>query len=253
MSKPKAPQSASQLMAKATNLPPVIPVTAKQLPPGTTEVVNALFKELQAIFPAWKQAWPDDESLKAAKRSWIKSFVAAGINTLEQIRFGIQKCRVLGTDFAPSSGTFIKLCQPAPEEMGIPPLARALAEALENFHPSRAGSRVWTHAAVRHAALQCEAHNLGHMEPERAEKVFGRAYDITIRMLVAGEPLGDIATGIGHDSQKSQAQLADEYASQRQTRLLDLQQIPSSAAACRAHLLAKLNIKRAGQPAGEGV
>ncbi|MNP42095.1 hypothetical protein D3C76_1358340 [compost metagenome] len=72
-------------------------------------------------------------------------------------------------------------------------------------------------------------------------------------MLVAGEPLGDIATGIGHDSQKSLAELADEYASQRQVRLLDLQQIPSSAAACRAHLLAKLNIKRAGQPAGEGV
>lgn len=253
MSKPKAPQSASQLMAKATNLPPVIPVTAKQLPPGTTEVVNALFKELQAIFPAWKQAWPDDDALKAAKRSWIKSFVAAGINTLEQIRFGIQKCRVLGTDFAPSSGKFIKLCQPTPEEMGIPPLARALAEALENFHPSRAGSRAWSHQAIRHAALQCEAHNLGYMEPERAEKVFARAYDITIRMLVAGEPLGDIAAGIGYDGQKGEMDRANEYASQRQARLLDLQQIPSSAAACRAHLLAKLNIKRAGQPAGEGV
>ncbi len=246
-------RSVTQIMAKAGNLPAEVHAPVKQLDPGTTEVVNALFKELQAIFPAWKQAWPDDEALKAAKRSWIKSFVAAGINTLEQIRFGIQKCRVLGTDFAPSSGKFIKLCQPTPEEMGIPPLARALAEALENFHPSRAGSRAWTHAAVRHAALQCEAQNLGHMEPERAEKVFARAYDITIRMLVAGEPLGDIATGIGHDSQKSQLELAEEYAAQRQVRLLDLQQIPSSAAACRAHLLAKLNIKRAGQPAGEGV
>ena len=134
-------RSVTQIMATARNLPAEAQVPAKQLDPGTTEVVNALFKELQAIFPAWKQAWPDDEALKAAKRSWIKSFVAAGINTLEQIRFGIQKCRVLGTDFAPSSGKFIKLCQPTPEEMGIPPLARALAEALENFHPSRAGSR----------------------------------------------------------------------------------------------------------------
>ena len=48
-------------------------------------------------------------------------------------------------------------------------------------------------------------------------------------------------------------ELADEYASQRQARLLDLQQIPSSAVACRAHLLAKFNIKHAGQPAGEWV
>lgn len=141
-------RSVTQIMAKAGNLPAEVHAPAKQLDPGTTEVVNALFKELQAIFPAWKQAWPDDEALKAAKRSWIKSFVAAGINTLEQIRFGIQKCRVLGTDFAPSSGKFIKLCQPTPEEMGIPPLARALAEALENFHPSRAGARQWSHAAV---------------------------------------------------------------------------------------------------------
>ncbi|MGE8382088.1 MAG: Replication protein P, partial [Pseudomonas putida] len=59
--------------------------------------------------------------------------------------------------------------------------------------------------------------------------------------------------GIGHDSQKSLIELADEYARQRQARLLEVQQIPSGAAACRAHLLAKLNIKRAGQPAGEGV
>ncbi|NIE73020.1 Replication protein P [Pantoea sp. Ap-967] len=253
MSNPIKPKSVTQLLATAPNLPPVVPVTAKQIDPGTTEVVNALFKELQAIFPAWKQAWPDDEALKAAKRSWIKSFVAAGINTLEQIRFGIQKCRVLGTDFAPSSGKFIKLCQPTPEEMGIPPLAKALAEALENFHPSRAGSRVWSHHAIRHAALQCEANNLGSMEPERAEKVFARAYDITIRMLANGEPLGEIAVGIGHDGQKSEMVLANEYAGQRQARLLALQEIPSGAAECRAHLLAKLNIKRAGQPAGEGV
>lgn len=246
-------RSVTQIMATSRNLPADVPAQAKQLDPGTTEVVNALFKELQAIFPAWKQAWPDDDALKAAKRSWIKSFVAAGINTLEQIRFGIQKCRVLGKDFAPSSGTFIKLCQPTPEEMGIPPLTKALAEALENFHPSRSGSRTWSHPAIRHAALQCEVHNLGYMDPDRAEKVFARAYDITIRMLVNDEPLGDIATGIGHDSQKSAAQLADEYASQKQARLLEIQQIPTGAVACRTHLLAKLNIKRAGQPAGEGV
>ncbi|MCE7762924.1 Replication protein P [Pseudomonas putida] len=253
MSKPGKPRSVTQITASTRDLPADVPAQAKQLDPGTAEVVNALFKELQAIFPAWKQAWPDDEALKAAKRSWIKSFVAAGINTLEQIRFGIQKCRVLGTDFAPSSGKFIKLCQPTPEEMGIPPLAKALAETLENFHPSRAGARFWSHHAIRHAALQCEANNLGSMEPERAEKVFARAYDITIRMLVNREPLGDITIGIGHDGQKSELELANEYAFQRQARLIAVQEIPSGASACRAHLLAKLNIKRAGRPAGEGV
>ncbi|MNN94292.1 hypothetical protein D3C81_2128910 [compost metagenome] len=68
-----------------------------------------------------------------------------------------------------------------------------------------------------------------------------------------GKPLEDIAIGIGHDSQKSAAELAEEHARQKQARLLAVQQIPSGAAACRAYLLAKLNIKRAGQPAREGV
>lgn len=242
-------RSVTQIMATARNLPAEVQAPAKQLDPGTTEVVNALFKELQAIFPAWKQAWPDDEALKAAKRSWIKSFVAAGINTLEQIRFGIQKCRVLGTDFAPSSGKFIKLCQPTPEEMGIPPLARALAEALENFHPSRSGCRVWTHEAIRHAALQCEAHNLGDLKTEQAEKLFSRAYDITIRMLVAGQPLTDIAVGIGHDSQKTELQRAEEYTMWRLNQTMRRQSIPANGAAAREQLLARFKSRPSGKEA----
>lgn len=239
--------------AMAGYKPPPMPVMPKTLPPGTVDVVNALFKELQAIFPAWKQAWPNDAALSTAKRSWIKAFIVAEINTLEQIRFGIERCRSLGTDFAPSVGKFIKLCQPTPEMLGIPSHDKAFREALVNAHPSRFGNRVWSHQAVRHAALQCEMHNLGDLIPEKASKVFDRAYDITIRMLMQGKPLEDIATGIGHDSQKSAAELAEEHARQKQARLLEVQQIPSGAAACRAHLLAKLNIKRAGQPAREGV
>lgn len=247
MSKPKAPQSASQLMAKATNLPPVIPVTPRQLPPGTTEVVNALFKELQAIFPAWKQAWPDDDALKAAKRSWIKAFIAAEINTLEQIRYGLLNCRQFGGDFAPSVGKFIKWCQPTPEMLGIPSHDRAFREALENSHPSRAGNRTWSHPAVRHAALQCELHNLADQISEKASKIFDRAYDITIRLLVQGKPLEDIAIGISHDGQKSEVERAEEVAQYRQARLLETQGIPTVGGAARVQLLAQLKIKRAPQ------
>lgn len=234
-------------MAKATNLPPVIPVTAKQLPPGTAEVVNALFKELQAIFPAWKQAWPDDEALKAAKRSWIKAFIAAEINQLEQIRYGLLNCRQFGGDFAPSVGKFIKWCQPTPEMLGIPSHDRAFREALENSHPSRAGNRIWSHPAVRHAALQCELHNLADQVSEKASRIFDRAYDITIRLLVQGKPLEDIAIGICHDGQKSELDRAEEFAQRRQARLLEIQGIPAVGGAARMQLLAQLKIKRVPQ------
>jgi len=256
--KPKPPRSAAQLM-KATGAtedlpsavagykPPAMPAIPKTLPPGTVDVVNALFKELQAIFPAWKQAWPTDAALSTAKRSWIKAFIVAEINTLEQIRFGIERCRSLGTDFAPSVGKFIKLCQPTPEMLGIPPHDKAFREALVNAHPSRFGNRTWSHPAVRHAALQCEMHNLGDLIPEKASKVFDRAYDITIRMLMQGKPLEDIAVGIGHDSQKSEVELAEEYANQRQARLLAVQAIPCNGVAARVQLLAKFGKKTGEQ------
>ena len=253
--KPKPPRSAAQLMsivgattdlkaAIADYQSPPMPVMPKTLAPGTVDVVNALFKELQAIFPAWKQAWPDDDALRAAKRSWTKAFIVAEINTLEQIRYGLQNCRQHGNDFAPSVGKFIKWCLPTPEMMGIPSHDKAFREALLNLHPARATSREWSHPAVRHAALQCEAHNLADLISEKASKVFDRAYDITIRMLVNGRPLEDIAVGIGHDSQKTEMERAEQYGAMRQARLLEIQGIPSSGGAARAQLLAKMNINR---------
>lgn len=240
----KASRSANQLLRTMGNLPPVALVQPKQLPPGTTDVVNALFKELQAIFPAWKQAWPDDDALRAAKRSWIKAFIVAGINTLEQIRFGLQNCRQNGGDFAPSVGKFVKWCQPTPEMLGIPSHEKAFREVLVNLEPSRATSRAWSHPAVRHAALQCEIHNLNSLVSEKASKVFDRAYDITIRMLVQGKPLEDIAVGIGHDSQKSEAQLAQDYGDARLLATMALQAIPVDGQAARAQLLSRFGTRK---------
>lgn len=250
---PKAPRSAAQLLKVAgatsdlqaavmSNPAPLPQPTPKTLPPGSVEVVNALFKELQAIFPAWKQAWPDTESLRTAKRSWIKAFIAEGINQLEQIRYGVERCRSLGTDFAPSVGKFIKLCQPTPEMLGIPSHDKAFREALENAHPSRFGGRTWSHPAIRHAALQCELHNLGDLAPDKASAVFGRAYDITIRQLVAGLPLEDIAIGIGHDSQKSEVELAEEHGEWRQQQIMARQVIPANGQDARRALLARFGL-----------
>ena len=242
--KPNLPKTPAQLMSTMGNLPAVAPSGGGgTLPPGTTEVVNVLFRELQAIFPAWKQAWPNDATLAAAKRSWIKAFMAEGINQIEQIRYGIQRCRSLGSDFAPSVGKFIKLCQPTPEMLGIPPHEVAFLEALENLQPSRRDSRVWSHPAVRHAALSCEIHNLVDLTSERASKIFDRAYDITIRALVAGKPLEAIKTGIGHDSQKSELERSEEYTNARLAATMRRQAIPANGMAAREQLLASMRIK----------
>ncbi|ANI04182.1 Replication protein P [Pseudomonas putida SJTE-1] len=240
-------RSANQLMAAMNNRPPELHGGPVVVSLETAEVVNGLFRRLRGIFPAWRQAWPSTEALAAAKEEWIKEFAAQGIRTIEQIEFGIEKCRKLKKPFAPSVGEFIAMCQPTPEDFGMPAPAAAWVEALLG---------VYSHEGVKIAAVTTGLFDLraAQQNDKGLQVRFDRAYEIVLRRAKEGQPLdGKIATGIGHDSQKSLIELADEYASQQQARLLDFQQIPLSAAACRAHLLAKLNIKRAGQPAGEGV
>ncbi|MNO92156.1 hypothetical protein D3C76_837200 [compost metagenome] len=115
---------------------------------------------------------------------------------------------------------------------------------------------VYSHEGVKIAAVATGLFDLraAQQSDKGLQARFDRAYEIVLRWAKEGQPLdGKIATGIGHDSQKNLVQLADEYASQRQARLLEIQQIPSGAAACRAHLLAKLNIKRRAAGRGGGV
>lgn len=240
-------KSANQLMAVMQNRPPELHGGPVVVSLETAEVVNGLFRRLRGIFPAWRQAWPSTEALAAAKEEWIKEFAAQGIRTIEQIEFGIEKCRKLKKPFAPSVGEFIAMCQLTPEDFGMPSPADAWIEALMG---------TYSHEGVKIAAVATGLFDLrsAQQNDKSLQARFDRAYQIVLRRAQEGEPLdGRIATGIGHDSQKSLLELAEEHASQKQAHLLEIQQIPSSAAACRAHLLAKLNIKRAGQPAGEGV
>lgn len=154
----------------------------------TAEVVNLLFAELQSIFPAHKQAWPTDAALAAAKKTWVKGFMAEGINSVAQLRLGIENCRSSGSDFAPSVGKFIAWCRPTAESLGLPSEEKAYAEAVRKAHPSAKGT-TWSHAAVYHAATQCGLHNLATLKEDASRKLFARNYAITVRMLIAGEPL----------------------------------------------------------------
>ncbi len=156
----------------------------------TAKVVEKLFAQLQSIFPAWRQAWPTDKALLMARRSWTKALMSAGINSIEQVRFGIEQCRQSSNDFAPSVGRFIQWCQPTPEMLGLPTTDRAYREACANAHP--AASRNWSHPAVHHAACETGFYELNTLPEERSRKLFERNYAATVRMILAGEPLREI-------------------------------------------------------------
>lgn len=231
----------NQLMATMGNLPAESHVQPLDITPQTVEVVNDLFRRLRGIFPAWRQAWPSTEALDAAKAEWIKEFADAGIRTLEQIEFGIQKCRKLKKPFAPSVGEFIAMCAPGPEDFGMPAAADAWIEAL---------MAAYSHEAVKLAA---EATGLFDLRGARQEDKglrarFDRNYEIILRRAQAGHSLdGRIAAGIGHDSQKTEFELANELADQQtQARILQ-QGIPADGKSARELLLAKFGKKTTEQ------
>ncbi len=207
---------------------------------ATGEVVERLFRQLQAIFPAHKQAWPDDKAKAAAMRNWTMGFMAAGIRTLEQIRYGIEQCRKSGSPFAPSVGQFIGWCTPGPESFGLPASADAWMEALMGLY---------SHEGVKIAAIATGLFDLrsAKQEDKGLRQRFEHNYTIVIRRAQSGQPLdGKILTGIGHDSQKTELELAEEQAEQAVQARIIQQGIPVDAASARALLLARIG-RRAGQ------
>ncbi|KFE50121.1 replication protein P [Pseudomonas syringae] len=224
---------------RAGNLPPVTEPLGT-VDDDTAEVVERLFRQLQAIFPAHKQAWPDDKALAAAMRSWTKGFVAAGICTLEQIRFGIEQCRKSGSPFAPSVGQFIGWCTPGPEAYGLPASPDAWIEALMG---------VYSHEGVKIAAIATGLFDLrsAKQDDKGLRQRFEHNYTIVIRRAQSGQPLdGKILTGIGHDSQKTALELADELAEQENQARIIKQGIPVDGASARELLMAKFG-KRTAQ------
>ncbi|UZS74328.1 replication protein P [Pseudomonas syringae] len=206
---------------------------------ATGEVVERLFRQLQAIFPAHKQAWPDDKAKAAAMRNWTMGFMAAGIRTLEQIRYGIEQCRKSGSPFAPSVGQFIGWCTPGPEAFGLPASADAWMEALMGLY---------SHEGVKIAAIATGLFDLrsAKQEDKGLRQRFDHNYTIVIRRAQSGQPLdGKILTGIGHDSQKTELELAEEQAEQAVQARIIQQGIPVDAASARALLLARIGRRNA--------
>lgn len=158
--------------------------------PASARVVNALFAELKAIHPAWRSAWPTPESENNAKRSWTKAFTSAGMCSIEQIRYGIERCRANGNPFMPSVGEFLNWCRPTPENMGLPSTDRAYLQACAASHPAADSGRL--HPAVWHAACETGLYLLARQPESKSRPAFERAYALTIEMIIRGEPLREI-------------------------------------------------------------
>ncbi|WP_051448997.1 replication protein P [Tolumonas lignilytica] len=175
-------QSLQKIAAGITpdNLP-AIPAERKPvfISDRDTEVVNEIFERLQAIFPAWKHAFPKPEHLAAAKSEWTKALVEAGCVSDAHLTHGFRIAREQDIPFFPAPGQFIKWCQPTPETLGMPTIEQALHEISRHraSHPA-------VILAARATRFERETLSASEYQP-----VFERFYEVLVRRVMAGEDL----------------------------------------------------------------
>lgn len=157
------------------------------------KVVNKLFKTFTHIFPAFRQAWNTQEEFEAAKREWMKAFKQAKLVDLEKIKFGVNQYRMLPTPFAPSPGQFIAMCEPTPDQLGLPSLTDAWKQVKFQFG---AINMTFTHLVIDHAVIESGIANLKLLSEQKALELFKRNYEISTRMFIAGKELKEIPKAI---------------------------------------------------------
>lgn len=102
---------------------------------GDTQFVNNLFRRLQAIFPAWRQAFATDSDVAEAKRQWTIGLIEAGITNENSINAGLAMARKSKNPFLPSVGQFIGWCVDAKKiQMNFPSIDSVLAQITRYSH-----------------------------------------------------------------------------------------------------------------------
>ncbi len=156
-------------------------------------VVNKLFKTFTHIFPAFRNAWSTQEEFESAKREWMKAFKVSKLVDVEKIKYGINKYRLLPNPFAPSPGQFISMCEPTPEELGLPSTFDAWKQVLNQIGNA---ARVFTHRVIEHAYLETGLWNIQHLTAKDAQAMFTRNYEISIKTFLEGKELREIPKAI---------------------------------------------------------
>jgi len=174
------------------------------------EVFNRFFTALQAIFPAWKNAFPTTQHLEAAKRQWLEALVENGIDSSERLNIGLKKARDEGGDFFPSPAKFVAWCKPTPQDFGLPTFENAYREVCDKC--GYVGHVEWSHAAVYHAISQVGIYDFRQMTHDKALSAFKNAYKLTVEAVMRGEALPQLPKVIERkEPVKASAEVANKH------------------------------------------
>ncbi len=161
----------------------------RDLDPLTVLVVNRLFNFFEANCPGFdKQFRGRDDKLKTLKISYAREFMSQGINQIEQIDFGIKKCRREGPINVPSVAQFLILCRPSLDDLGLLSKEQAYNRAFiimrdgdpKDLSPDQI-------MLIRKAIQESGSHFLKNNSQATTQTVFYRNYDILVRDFIAGK------------------------------------------------------------------
>lgn len=233
--KPKDPVPAHALIDRVLSRPST--ECAQPMPPQKLpdRLLERLWLKMAEMFGhRWTASFGVSADPSSAWASTLKGLDG------RQLAHGLNVVAARGEEWPPSAPAFRAMClNAAPETMGLPGLEEAFLQAL-------AGTA--RHPVVKAGAKATGTFDLRRGAPSDAalRRRFEANYLIAVRRWGNGEPLEDVLpVMLGHDSQKTAAELAEEHAERQMRERLEHQGLANATGAqARQQLLASLRIRR---------
>ncbi|MCK3656422.1 hypothetical protein A4G19_13895 [Pasteurellaceae bacterium Macca] len=149
-------------------------------------MIDEVFEELKATFPAWKHAFETLAEFERAKQIWLEKLVEERI-TPTQLRGGLNKAKNATDPFLPSVGKFISWCKGSdyhahglPEPAEVPGLLARFR--IREFKPMdyRSNAEYWLLSGLE------QGQKRGFWKPERLEKEIASALDAMLDKIKSG-------------------------------------------------------------------
>jgi len=142
--------------------------------------VNKLFTQLQAIFPAWRQAFPNDAAVGEAKRQWSLGLIESGLTSGDSIKSGLAKARKSKNPFLPSIGQFVDWCQEAVrDQLNFPTLDAAILQISRYSHSRKYPNPKYVpeiHPVAYWIYQHIDTFAVSHADEREARRLVGIAY-----------------------------------------------------------------------------
>lgn len=133
----------------------------------------------------WTSAYGDCEG--SAFRTWQDGLADVAP---AYVAHALRQCVQRGDEWPPTLPEFRALCQPSPQDLGLPDLNRAYRDAVSCAAAlANGGATAQFPAIVQIAVREIGSAEFRAMTPTKSLEAFARAYEILVRKVMAGEEL----------------------------------------------------------------